>query len=419
MAAVIPYLEARPNEREEPDISTPLGLGALGETKPKKDKLDVDGSKVPPLSAPHTELTKLLWARKLMVDALSTRTFSVELDAGSVWVRVTPEVPENIVPWHKSAEPLNRFQLFSTNSKMACPTFDLPAGYMSLGGACPGAQAAQSTVMADTAATGAREFTDLVQLGRIDSRRLAATEDGAILKEQRISKPELNIAICTRCYATGGKYGEVVVQFSEVARMAFVARMLLTPEGTKRLNDLMLYTIVNTLDFLKPSDPSRRFQVKPIRVHSSGDFYSYDYATFWLNLAANVQQYDPSVRFWAPTRTQVKPGWVDFWDKQSIPSNFIIRPSAYHIGDPAPPPLHPTEAAGPGNAKGTSVLFPAQSKAVKGNYFDHQCGVYDLAKGNKTCAEAKSPGAENSGDGKTGCRACWTRPDLAVNYVVH
>jgi hypothetical protein len=362
-----------------------------------------------------------------MIDAMATRTFTVEQDKGAVFVRVSPPIPTDLVPWHKSGQPLERFSLFSTNSKMACPTFDLPAGHMSVGGACPGASAAQSTVPVPTRVAGAQQFEILARKNRIDSRRLKVINpnEGAeawVSKEERIYKPELNIAVCTRCYATGGKYSEVVVQFSEVGRAAFVRRMLAT--APKKLEELLVYTIVNTLDFLEADDPSRRFGIKPIRVHSSGDFYSEPYADMWMNVARRVQVLDPTVRFWAPTRTQVMVDWVSYWDRTQVPSNFSIRPSAYHVGDPAPAPLHPDQPASAGNSKGTSVLFPAQSKAVDGNYYDHQCQVYALEKGNKRCSSADSPSpaldnGKYKSDGEPGCRACWVRPDLAVNYVIH
>jgi hypothetical protein len=469
MAAVVPYLEVGPEEREE-SSDVLAGLNALligprfqkqrrsemtakdiarenkrrqelraegrllgpdevvhvgppGKKKAhKKEAVDADLSPLAPLQKPHTELSRLLWARKLMIEAMESRTFSVEQDKGSVFVRVSPPIPVDLVPWHKSGQPLERFSLFSTNSKMACPTFDLPAGHMSVGGACPGAAAAQSTVPLDKRQRGDRDFTALAKAGRIDSRRLKVLNPGEdsvnwVSKEERIYKPELNIAVCTRCYATGGKYSEVVVQFSEVARAAFVERMLRS--APDKFIDLMVYTIVNTLDFLEADDPSRRFGIKPIRVHSSGDFYSTKYADAWMTIARKVQALDPTIRFWAPTRTQVIPAWVKYWDETKVPTNFSIRPSAYHVGDPAPAPLHPNQPAREGNSKGTSVLFPDQSVAVEGKYYDHQCQVYALEKGNKRCSSAESPSKALGGDGKAGCRACWVRPDLAVNYVIH
>jgi hypothetical protein len=210
MAAVVPYIEVGPDERE----AAAVAAGEAPKKKKahkKKPELDADLSPLAPLQKPHTELSRLLWARKLMVDAMESRTFSVEQDKGSVFVRVSPPIPVDLVPWHKSGQPLERFSLFSTNSKMACPTFDLPAGHMSVGGACPGAAAAQSTVPPDIRARGGAEFAKLAKAGRIDSRRLKVInpEDGDeawVSKEERIYKPELNIAVCTRCYATGGKY---------------------------------------------------------------------------------------------------------------------------------------------------------------------------------------------------------------------
>lgn len=492
MAAVLPFLELRPEERTQSsdvlngfnlddvnleayseDTLTDLagladaGMPTIGRKKKpkkfvdpneipaaheKKATKDADGRPLDVLQKPHTELTRLLWARKLMIQALSTRTFTVEQDKGDVYVRVSPPVPEDIIPWHKSGQPLERFSLFSTNSKMTCPTFDLPAGHMSLGGACPGAAAAQSTVDPMKGRAAIRDFKTLSypwsdekstppakRSPTVDSRFPILGQGGllqsaTLVDERKIDVPNLPSAVCTYCYATGGKYGEVVVQFSEVGRLAFVQRMLSSPAHRKAFHEIMRYTIVNTLSFLDADDPSRRFGVKPIRVHSSGDFFNFEYADFWMELARDVQRYDPSIRFWAPTRTHVIQTWAQYWATTNIPTNFSIRPSAYHVGDPAPQRLHQDQPAGPGNAKGTSVLYPLQSLATgprrqmnqgvvglepERRYFDHQCQVYALEKGNKTCSQALSPSPENGGDGAPGCRACWTRPDLAVNYVVH
>lgn len=134
-----------------------------------------------------------------------------------------------------------------------------------------------------------------------------------------------------------------------------------------------------------------------------------------------MQKIDPTVRFWAPTRTHVLKWGTQFWASRDedgnsvVPSNFIIRPSAYHLGDPAPRVQ--------GIAKGTSVLSEKDTleELAKGNRtstsdgsrFDWQCGVYALGKGDKTCVHALAP------DAKPGCRVCWSDPDLAVNYVAH
>lgn len=159
-----------------------------------------------------------------------------------------------------------------------------------------------------------------------------------------------------------------------------------------------------------------RHGIKPIRVHSSGDFFSLKYAEMWMDVAKRVYELDPTVRFWAPTRTHVLKAFADFWATPGrVPENFIIRPSAYHVGDVAP--------SSPGLAKGTSVLDEDQTRVQlargdgqrrsDGSMFNFQCGVYALERGNKTCVSSIAH------DGKVGCRVCWMRPDLAVNYAFH
>lgn len=229
------------------------------------------------------------------------------------------------------------------------------------------------------------------------------------------------------CYASGGKYGEAVVQFSEVARMALVQGML--AQGREAdLIDLLVRVIEDTLTWNK--DDVKRHGIRPIRVHSSGDFYSPKYAEMWLKVAWRLHQnaldaqkagdksYAPVV-LWAPTRTHVLEAWNSFWRAAKIPPNFVIRPSAYSVGDPAPYINRPS----PTGAKGTAVLFEDDTRSrIKmkngaeygdGKKFDFQCGVYALDAGAKTCLGSIAP------DGKKGCRACWKRRDLAINYVVH
>lgn len=233
------------------------------------------------------------------------------------------------------------------------------------------------------------------------------------------------------CYATGGKYGEAVVQFAEVARMAFVRALVNTPEGRDVLHRLLVRAIEETL--IWDEETTQRHGVRPIRVHSSGDFFNETYADVWLKVARTLHINhikrtaqgikEPRIVLWAPTRTHTLPAFNRFWRERfasgAIPPNFLIRPSAYSVGDPAPY----IKRHSPTGTKGTSVLFEDDARARvlrkhgaefgDGSKFDFQCGVYALDKGNKTCLSSKAP------DGKIGCRACWTRPDLAVNYVVH
>lgn len=444
MSAVLPYLERKPAERgkkdsakemdvviHEEDIdSSPDLAGLASAAKVKNPPRDADGSPLHPLAKPHTELSRLLWARTLIARALAGAKFELDVENGQVLVVAKPLVTRDTIPWSFSSTDLQRFGLFSSNSKMNCPTFDLPAGIGQLGGACPGAAFAQSTVplalleskddgeivMSDKLRKALSFLIDSVQK---DSAHLSPSEKPAALLN-------LNTTVCTRCYASGGKYGEAVVQFAEVARYALVQSMLAQNESG--LVDLLVQVIEETLTWDKLD--STRHGIRPIRVHSSGDFYSTKYAEMWLKVARRLHRnaidaqnrgdkdYEP-VMLWAPTRTHVLKHWVEFWEGADIPPNFVIRPSAYSVGDPAPFIKRPS----PTNSKGTSVLFADDTRAriVKkngaehgdGTKFDFQCGVYALGGGEKTCLKSTAP------DGKVGCRACWKRPDMAVNYVIH
>lgn len=404
MAAIVPFLEVKPQERPESEAealrvfaeadNSGAGLGGLGEAGPKKVKLDADGRPLTVLQRPHTELTRLLWARKLMTEALDKRNFFLEVVDGYMYVRVDPPLEKDVVPWHLAGgDGPARFKLFSTNSKMQCSTFDLPAGAPQMAGSCPGATAAQSVVDPATRAAFARE---LVQIGNDHKKWRLPPE------------VKLDHAVCEYCYALGGKYGEVTVQFGELVRYGMIRRML--TRNASDLVRLLTYTLTQTkLEAPAAELDMAKYGKKFVRVHSSGDFFNKEYAKVWLETARQVQAIDPTFMFWAPTRTHVV-GWgAEFWPQAKrdglIPSNFSIRPSAYHVGDRAP--------MVEGLAAGSSVLDEDTSIATKGDYYDHQCGVYDLKKGNKRCDEALDP------DGDPGCRACWVHAGKRVNYVIH
>lgn len=459
MSAVLPFLELKPQERgkdrdamsnidegiaelqlSEEDLS--FALGGLGKAD-KKPTLDADDSVVDPLAKPHTELSRLLWGRTLIAQALVGAKFKLGLKGNQMNVEVVPAKLEdreprveagkkqhegmkrNVLPWHWASVASRGFKLFSTNSKMRCPTFDLPAGMSRLGGSCPGAAFAQSTVPEATlrtvtdrsAADYGKVLNDLPFL--IDE----VQDDWSHLPMSERPAPAINLksTVCTYCYATGGKYGEVGVQFAEVARFAFIKALMKTSQGVDTLVKLLVATIEQTLVW--DEETTKRHKVRPIRVHSSGDFYNEAYAEMWLRVARqldkNAEQHpdDPPIVLWAPTRTHVLKSFNKFWRNANIPSNFVIRPSAYSVGDPAPYIKHES----PTGSKGTSVLFEddarermtGKSEFGDGTKFHWQCGVYALEKGNKTCMSAQAP------DGKVGCRACWKMPKMAINYVVH
>lgn len=438
MVAITPYMELKRAERgkiddpredvivTEEDVRALAGLGAANEPR------DIDGSMLDPLAKPHTELTRLLWARTLIAKSLVGSKFRLVYAEQKLMVEVVPPSVRQTIPWSQSSSPLKRFSLFSTNSKMECPTFDLPAGIGQLGGACPGAAFAQSTVPESILQTSGerhgqvamspemkRGIGFLLEQVAKDWEQLPDSE-----RKEESKVLNLNSTVCTRCYASGGKYGEAVVQFAEVARMALVTSML--AQNEQGLVDLLVRALEETQKW--ENIDAKRHGIRPVRVHSSGDFFSPKYASMWLKVAWKLNEnailakkrgdrdYLP-ILLWAPTRTHVLKGWFDFWKGQKIPPNFMIRPSAYSVGDPAPF----INRESPTGTAGTSVLFSEDAKSRltskrgdgDGTKFDWQCGVYALDKGEKTCIKAIAP------DGKVGCRACWVHPEKAVNYVIH
>jgi hypothetical protein len=440
MAAVLPNLEVESDALQ----AQAEAYMAEGETPAQavktveKKKKEPHAFKPPPVEKSHNELTRLYWSRRLVAGALANNRFTIEQDAGDFYIRFAKPLPVNLVPWRQTNKPIERVQLFSSNSKMRCPTFDLPAGSQEVGGACPAAAAAQSTTEQNILMDEPFAMLTMTKFAVIGSRRI----------EQKPMVIDPKYAVCRYCYASGGKYGESIVQVAEVARFMLVQAAMKDERLKAKLFDLLRY-VIPRLKYVQDEsrDASARWGIRPIRIHGSGDFFTPAYAAFWIDVANQVGADEvaegrvPNIRFWAPTRTQTT--WGDKWEallnRMAVFAdsdgrqfkNFSIRPSGYSIGDPAPY----MPGAGPLDAGGTSVLssldsvtpgkeggviisgrmangLPIVSSAGEG-YFDWQCGVYALNAGDKTCAKAVGP------DGEVGCRACWVQPQLRVNYVVH
>jgi hypothetical protein len=408
MAAVLPFLETEEfHFPEELGEVGDHGLSGLGSAKIKKTKVEM-------IAASNSELTRTLWLRAAVQHALRGMSFQLVRVGDMIHMKVLGDVNKQVTPWFGvTSIPPEGYGLFSTNSKMRCPTFDLPAGAANVGGACPGALPAQTTSLAGREPQDAGDIV-IKQGGRLVLRQYPSVEF------------DLSRSVCSNCYAAGSGYGYASTQFAEIVRFSVVQAAL------AKGNDAVREAFINAVVWQVPLLPYREYLEKGegetgpqtvarmgkkfqtasgepqmvLRVHSSGDFYSPKYAELWLEITRRVYAlYGDKYIFWAPTRTQVVPKFAQWWLGQSIPPNFVIRPSAYGIGDYAP-------AAEP-MAKGTSVLVPDDAKESRGVKYDHQCGVYDLKKGNKTCVDALGP------DGERGCRACWVRPDLRVNYVAH
>jgi hypothetical protein len=134
-------------------------------------------------------------------------------------------------------------------------------------------------------------------------------------------------------------------QAGELMRYWWTRECLATPAGRKEWLSTMTRAILAAVD--KPN----RQGIKPVRVHSSGDFFNRTYFDAWMDLVDLVGDLDPKVRFWAPTRCWAIPNFD--WDRLGSMKhqNLVVRPSAYHVGDAAPGRLHPS------NAYGTTAIY--------------------------------------------------------------
>ena len=366
------------------------------------------------LAKSHTMLTKFAWLRTLLEKEVQKRSYQLVNDRGWYMFEVTPGFDKATLPWAPfPSDGYKRFSLWSSeNAKMAAPSFALPAGGVFTGGTCPGADAGQT-------------ITPVQQ-------RIARLESGEGGWQLRVVTPggttkspvKEGLTICSSCYATGGNFSYANNQTAEIIRYWWLRKHL--QAGNE---ELLLSVFIDSIKHLK-FKPDRH-GIKPIRLHDSGDFFSYKYAELWIRIADELAVQDPAVVIWAPTRTWAQGGWSEFWASRlgglkSLTTagrpNLTVRPSGYNFGDAAPGRLHAS------NAKGTTSLFAPNAKVapeLKNKTdpktvgltqgveprCDFNCGVYGAEE--HSCTASKAP------DGKRGCRACWIHPELSVQYSSH
>jgi len=257
-----------------------------------------------------------------------------------------------------SYSPIGFVSVFSKTSKMRCPSFSLPAGPVEIGGTC--------------LAAGRR---DLV-------------EDDALF-------------ICHGCYATDGNYRQPSTQLTAgVRRVAVVRGLRHGTFVTAMVAAFKSYRSKLRFDDIKAKVDGKTRKVGTyqldtdyMRIHDAGDvLWQPGYLEAWAQIANHVR----GVRFWMPCRD-----WALGRNavrrlseaRASARGGLVIRPSALHVGDPAP------EVGG--LDAGTSVALDAVEEGLA----EFNCPAYDQKK-DKSCQTAR-------------CRRCWTQPTKTVNYEPH
>lgn len=469
MSSVTPLIEYGEHKvKTENEVETERALEGLGEfSLGGLGKL----KDLPPLAASHASLTRTLWIRRLLERALATRTYKVvqswditeggakAASYGEMAFKLDRPMDRNEIPWMTAAfKSYGTFSMWGETAKMACPSFDLPAGGAEAGGACPGADAGQSII----------SYTKrMTQLSDVDGNPLGCSRDGNPLtayipnvppgERERVALRERD-TICSQCYATAGNYPSPHVQAAEIIRYWWCKSMLAAGRTQEWVD-----TVVRSMQLLKY--PWYRSGIMPVRIHSSGDFFSPAYARAWVQVANRIWALDRRIVMWAPTRSWAAAGWGDEagsteakWreifgqlvsarERPELP-NLVLRASAYHVGDNAPGQMvpgtrgtarfpvvdrtgtrfveHEHELLVGGTAVGTTSLLAegAGRPTAEGPDFranrgaddyrrDFDCGVYAEGAGAHDCNAAFGI------DGQRGCRVCWTHPQVRVNFTTH
>jgi len=414
MAAVTGNIEwmDRDTARGESDGVYGGSLGTLGATKSRPPKREAA-----PLAKSHAQLSRLLWIRRTVElylagkgrDRRERRIALVQDQSGELRFEITPEIPNNAIPWAYAGSSIPSIGLWGkANDKMLAPTFDLPAGPEDQGGSCPGSSFGQTTSTLVEASLRAKPPKPLI---------IPESPGGA-----EPAKP-LNVreAICESCYATGGSYAYLIQQVGEVVRLWWLKGLERRGEAGRQEFLRIMLRGLTALEFNATtwSHDGQRVPLAdgiwPVRVHASGDFFHPTYASWWMDLANAAAGVLPKVHFWAPTRT-----WVT-WGPNAWPrilarlkqNNFSVRASGFHVGENAPGRLAPAGTFGA--SMGSTSIYQPDMRPDDTRY-DFNCGVF---KKDSSGAKARSCDRALGPDGQVGCRACWVQGQLRINYQNH
>lgn len=322
---------------------------------------------------------------------------------------------------------MGKIVMLSAPAKMACPGFNAPAGPPSLGGTC-------------VASVPGFPLLTPRQRAKVELSD-AAKEGGGVRLDQWV---------CSGCYAIKNNYIYSNLQLGLEIRRLVVEDLM--RRGTfvdmfERIIERQQVKLVRSRRWLLKhglsefvwtiGDPAF------VRVHDSGDFWSPAYLRGWGEIARRFQKPRelgkrvkiqlPAVSFWAPTRIWAIKGTFTREDIMSMPSNFVLRPSALHFREP-PPDLR---ADGYGSGSGIAAFgedyrreadwdCPATYDPVAASsgviapkpkgLAEYEKGACNTSRGVGYAGPSSEEDAEPFG---RGCRTCWLYRDLSVAYHEH
>lgn len=358
-------------------------------------------------------LERMVWIRREIESFLAEREITLVEIKGRMRFKLDRPIPQDLIPWFIGTRDVDATSVWGMAGKMGCPTFDLPAGGLLVGGSCPGADDAQGIVPAAQRASSMRQAPP-------------AADGGA---GERLPI-DINKTICSYCYAFDGNYPTLEPQSGEIIRYWWTRNAVKDGSFPELIVQSMLLEDTwpcwdEVRDERDELFKYRGRTLMPVRIHSAGDFWGPEYAKAWIEAANILARRDETrgVRMWAPTRTWEAWGisrWKTLLDNldtnnESDGPNLIVRASAYHVDDSAPGWLHPRNAMGSTSiwrdhnerrrwVTEGSKTFVDVDNSKSDPRFEYDCPIY-TGEAN-TCADAK-------------CRACWTKPKLRVNYETH
>jgi hypothetical protein len=331
---------------------------------------------------------RLEWAGKLRISGGPYIKFSDTLEWRS---SPTDERPEGRLMKARRAS------LFTWTTKMSCASFSVPAGPARYGGTC--AAARQQSV--EDEGSYVRYSEPLSERGD-DIRYIHTTKTG-----NRSEKSISQQYICDVCYAGKGSYRMYInSSVNQIAHRAWADARI--KDGTFRDEMVKALTFLYQNPRMETELATRLVSNKYFRLHDSGDFWSKDYYLAWRDICQGAMDAGLPIKFWAPTRQWVFKDWIELFREFPPPKNLSLRPSALYLGSP-PPVVPELLSAGTTSFPDTWVDGPKKLLDPKDVW---PCPAMN-AKGDKSCINAPNP------QGGVGCRTCWDKPKIAVNYSTH
>jgi len=303
--------------------------------------------------------------------------------------------------------------LYTSNGKMICPTFSLPAGPIQFGGTCVASDALYDLDRVSFPLADGTKATVSIRAEQGEERRRGLEKVGV--------KGASGDWVCNKCYALSGNFTLPSVILKNVIVLRWVEERIARGTLARDLVESIRYqhdyldrvvqgALKNGRDLVESTIPHPSY----FRLHDSGDFYRPEYFEAWCEVAEAF----PTIRFWASTRAWAVPSlWKQFM-RCHVPKNLVIRPSGLFMGDGALKENSSLQLAA-GSQIQTTRDFKAGVR-VPGRVY-HCPATYSKTH---TCQHAEGDYAGRDDRNKkiawpTGCRFCWDAPSRPVVYKEH